>query len=78
MKLFEIAKPPVDWNTKSEKQQIAMVKRTKRGVGILKIANPSEAVQMASVLNSAGSLRFIEQPSEAVQLAAIKNNQFAI
>ncbi len=47
MKLFEIAKPPVDWNTKSEKQQIAMVRRDPYNIS--RIANPSEPVQLVAV-----------------------------
>jgi hypothetical protein len=77
VKLFEIAKQPIDWNTKSEKQQIAMVRKTT--AGIKKIKNPSEAVQLAS-LKSYGwcNLKYIENPTEAVQLTAVSYSGYAI
>jgi hypothetical protein len=69
MKLFEIAKQPVDWNTKSEKEQIALV--TKDGLSIKRIKHPSAAVQMAAINQCSWALMYIKNPSEAVQLAAI-------
>ncbi|MCK9369671.1 hypothetical protein M0R04_07165 [Candidatus Dojkabacteria bacterium] len=70
MKLFEIAKPKINWNTKSEKQQIAMVKR--KGCNIKKISNPSETVKLAAVWNDASALQYIDNKSEALQLMAVK------
>ncbi|MCK9369658.1 hypothetical protein M0R04_07100 [Candidatus Dojkabacteria bacterium] len=76
MKLFEVLKPNIDWNTKSEKQQIAMVQREL--LGLSKIQNPSEAVQIAAVSKRGLAIQDIENQSEAVQLAAFKENTSAI
>jgi hypothetical protein len=79
MKLFEVTKQLVDWNAKTEKQQIAMVRRN--GWDIERIINPSEAVQLAAVNQSGHSIRFIIKggiiPSEAVQLASVNQNVWA-
>jgi hypothetical protein len=70
MRLFEIAeKPPVNWDAKSEKQQIALVKRSPQSMQ--KITNPSEAVQLAAVNANIFAIEFIKNPSEVVQLAAV-------
>jgi hypothetical protein len=71
----------VDWNTKTEKQQIAMV--SKAGYyGIGKIKNPSEAVQLAAVSCDGYAIEIIIDnkinPSEAVQLAAVAQHGSAI
>jgi hypothetical protein len=76
MKLFEIAKQPVDWNTKSEKQQLALVRRS--GSNIYKIHSPSEAVQLAAISQHEYAIRYIKNPSEAVQLAAISQHGYVI
>ncbi len=72
MKLFEIAKQPVDWNTKSEKQQIKHV--SDNGYFIGAINNPSEAVQIAAVSTNAMAIQYIEHPTEQVQLLAISDH----
>ncbi|MCK9369634.1 hypothetical protein M0R04_06980 [Candidatus Dojkabacteria bacterium] len=69
MKLNEIAKQPVDWNLKSEKEQIAMVRRN--GVNIEKIDNPSEAVQLAAVIDRGYVIKYIKNPLESVQLKVV-------
>jgi hypothetical protein len=74
MKLFEIAGQPVDWNTKSEKQQIAGVRfRVDR---ILNINNPSEAVQLEVVNQHGYNINCIRNPTQKVVLAALKNLDF--
>ncbi len=73
MKVSEVIEQPADWNTKSEKDQIAMIRKSKLGDdGIRKIVNPSEAVQLASVNHNGFSIKYIKTPSETVQLAAIE------
>jgi hypothetical protein len=78
MKLTEIAKikAPVDWDLKSEKQQIAMVKRSR--YGLRQIANPSVAVQLAGVEYDAWSILQISNPPEVVQLVAAGAQPMAI
>jgi hypothetical protein len=76
MKLNEIAKQPVDWNTKSEKAQIDFVRSYGENIG--KIDNPSEAVQLAAVNNYGPAIAYIKNPSEGVQLAAISQQGYLI
>jgi hypothetical protein len=63
----------VDWDKKSEKQQIALVKRSWDSIRFL--SNPSEAVQLVAVSRHGIALDVIcskgIEPSEAVQLAAV-------
>ncbi|MCK9369772.1 hypothetical protein M0R04_07700 [Candidatus Dojkabacteria bacterium] len=70
MKLIEVAKLPVDWNTKSEKQQIAMVRR--KGHAVTRIANPSEAVQLAAIRHQPWAVVFLKNPTLAAQKLAVK------
>jgi hypothetical protein len=76
MKLFEIAKPKINWNTKTEKEQIDLV--NSNGYDILLIHNPSEAVQLAAVTREGPAIMYIENPFESVQLAAVKQNGYTI
>ncbi|MCK9369659.1 hypothetical protein M0R04_07105 [Candidatus Dojkabacteria bacterium] len=76
MKLLEIAKPPVDWNTRSEKEQIAMVKRSFNG--IRKIDDPSELVQIESILKNISSLEYIKNPTEHVMQKAAARCGYAV
>ncbi|MCK9369656.1 hypothetical protein M0R04_07090 [Candidatus Dojkabacteria bacterium] len=59
----------VDWNTKSEKEQIDLV--TKDGLSIRHIEHPSLAVQMAAINQYSWAIRYIKNPSEAIQLTAV-------
>jgi hypothetical protein len=74
MKLLNIfeASGNIDWNKKTEKQQINMVK--KNGLNVYKILSPTESVQLAAVEAYSGAIQYIDNPSEAVQLAAIELN----
>ncbi len=74
MKLFEISKQQADWNTKYEKQQIAIVSRD--GHIIDKIHNPSEAVQIAAVEAWPYGIIGIEHPTQTVLLVALKDERF--
>lgn len=65
-----------DWNTKTEKQQIAMVRRHQ--YNIVRITNPSEPVQLAAVTQNGDAVRYIKNPSEAVQAAAVNQDAFSI
>jgi hypothetical protein len=76
VKLTEVVKRPVDWNTKTEKQQIAMVKRAPQSIA--KITNPSEVVQWAAINQNTFAIQYIKNPSEAAQLAAVSRNGFLI
>ncbi len=76
MKLYEVVKPKVDWNKKSEKQQIAIVRRS--GYMIRRIANPSEAVKLAAVSENGHVIDDIDNPSEAIQLAAVNSASDAL
>jgi hypothetical protein len=71
----------VDWNEKSEKQQIAMVKSGAFNA-IAHIKNPSEAVQLVAVSVNGFAIRFIIlrgiTPSSAVQHAAVTQTPRAI
>jgi hypothetical protein len=80
VKLNEVAKSKVDWNTKSEGQQIALVKRAWNSIRL--IDNPSEAVQLAAVTRDGLALDIIVKkgikPSEAVQIAAVSESGIII
>jgi hypothetical protein len=76
MKLCEVVKQSVNWDTKSEKQQLALVRRS--GRNIYKISNPSEAVQLAAVKQRPYAIICIKNPLEAVQLAAVNNHGYVI
>ncbi len=66
----------IDWNTKTEAEQIAFVQED--GFNIEYINDPSESVQMAAVNQNGYSIQCIKNPSEAVQLVAVKNNGWSI
>ncbi|MCK9369601.1 hypothetical protein M0R04_06810 [Candidatus Dojkabacteria bacterium] len=76
MKLNEIAKPIIDWNTKSEKEQIDFVRS--ESFNIEKIDNPSEVVQLSAVKQHPFAIRYIKNPSEDAQLAAVNKYAWTI
>jgi hypothetical protein len=76
MTLCEVARPPVDWDTRSEKDQIAMVSRN--AYNIHKITTPSEAVQLAAIRKRGDAIGHIKNPSETVQLVAVNQDGYAI
>lgn len=75
MKLNELFET-VDWNSKSEKQQIAAIKRSYNVFSQIK--NPSEAVQLAAVKEYAYNIIHLLDnniiPSEDVQLTTIQHS----
>ncbi len=73
MKIKELFEA-VDWTSKSEKQQIAQVKRG--SVSIQGIRNPSEAVQLAIIDVFPPDIRYIENPTQKVLLMALKSKIF--
>ncbi len=62
----------INWNTKSEKEQLQLVRGN--GQSVKFIQNPSAVVQMAAVRQDAFALKFITHPHEAVIIAAINQN----
>jgi hypothetical protein len=72
MKLNEVTRPKVNWDTKTEKQQVDMVKKYPKD--IKRISNPSVAVQLAAVDKNCYAIQYIDTPSEEAQLAAITYN----
>lgn len=65
MKLFEIVRQSPDWDTKSEKEQTAHVRKNPSDIKY--IENPSEFIQLLAVNSSAWVIKYIEHPTEAVQ-----------
>ncbi|MCK9369670.1 hypothetical protein M0R04_07160 [Candidatus Dojkabacteria bacterium] len=71
MKLIELFEA-IDWNTKSEKQQIAMLVGG-MGYKISSIKNPSEAVQLAAINLNAWNITYINRPTHTVIKLALSN-----
>ncbi len=76
MKLYEIANQQVDWNTKTEEDQIELVNMD--GLAIRYIDHPSVAVQMAAINQYSWAIQHIKNPPEIVQLAAININGWSV
>jgi hypothetical protein len=70
VKLNEVTKPKVDWNKKSEEQQINLI--LTNPYSIQAIEDPTERVQLAAVDSDGYSIRFIKNPTEQVQLVAVE------
>lgn len=81
MKLTEVVipkKPAVDWNTRSEKDQIAMIKRLGMygADAIRKINNPSPKVQLIAVTKNPIAILSITNPTPEAASVVLTNEDF--
>ncbi len=68
MKLNQLIES-VDWNRKSEIQQINMVQRSSKGITC--ITHPSTAVLSAAIHAYPWAIEYVKNPSEELQLEAV-------